>query len=119
MKWIIIAAVFIGGAAGTYFRYIINFQTLFLGYPIGTIIENILGSFLLGLFAGLITYISLKEWVKAGFGAGFCGGFTTMSTLAADTFFLAGIHPVVQPLVYLSISLIGGLTFALQVSSLV
>ncbi|WP_100399721.1 hypothetical protein [Bacillus sp. FJAT-44742] len=58
-EWITIAAVFIGGAARRYFRYIINFQTLFLGYPIGTIIENILGSFLLGWFAGLITYISL------------------------------------------------------------
>jgi CrcB protein len=44
----------------------------------GTLVVNVVGSLLLGLFAGLST-----EWY-ALLGVGFCGAFTTYSTFAVE-----------------------------------
>jgi CrcB protein len=44
----------------------------------GTLLVNVLGSLLLGVFAGLST-----EWY-ALLGVGFCGAFTTYSTFAVE-----------------------------------
>lgn len=101
-----------GGAIGTLFRYLLNMYTFTSGYPLGTVIENLLGSFLLGLLTGWVTNITLKEWVKVGIGVGFCGGFTTMSTLAADTSILFSHMGLTHAILYLLISLIGGLALA-------
>lgn len=103
-------AVAIGGALGTILRYSMNVYTLFVGYPIGTVIENILGSLLLGFLTGWFINRKPREWVKVGLGVGFCGGFTTMSTLAADTLFLYTNMSLIEPLIYLTVSLFGGLT---------
>lgn len=107
-----ILAIFVGGAFGTLFRYTVNEYTLVTGYPLGTVIENIFGSFLLGLLTGWFVYKSTKEWVKAGLGVGLCGGFTTMSTLAADSLFLFEVSGVYSSLLYIVISLFGGIILA-------
>ena len=91
----------------------INNYTFVTGYPLGTIIENIVGSFLLGILTGWFVYSSTKEWVKAGLGVGFCGGFTTMSTFAADSLFLYEMYSLTKPLVYIAISMFGGIFTAL------
>ncbi|MFV8827747.1 fluoride efflux transporter FluC [Alkalihalobacterium sp. APHAB7] len=105
-------AIAIGGAVGTMLRYTLNVYTLFVGYPIGTVIENIVGSLLLGLFTGWFLHRKPREWVKVGLGVGFCGGFTTMSTLAADSLYLYQHMSLMESAIYLSVSLFGGLTFA-------
>lgn len=53
------------------------------GFPLGTIVINITGSFLLGLVAGWL----LKGWlgpIGAVVGAGFLGGYTTFSTASVE-----------------------------------
>jgi len=107
-----IMATALGGALGTLCRYGLNMQLLWTGHPIGTVIENVIGSLLLGLLTGWVLHQKPKEWIKVGVDVGFCGGFTTMSTLAADTVFLANQSAFSEMILYLMTSLFGGLVFA-------
>jgi CrcB protein len=50
-------------------------------YPLGTLLVNIVGSFLLGMFSGL----GLDGHEAALLGTGFCGAFTTYSALAVKS----------------------------------
>jgi fluoride exporter len=71
------------------------------------------GSFLLGLLVGwLLHRTSTAPWLRAGLGAGFCGGFTTMSTLASDLVFVDHAFSAAHSLGYLLASLIGGIALA-------
>jgi len=58
-------------------------------FPTGTLMVNISGSFLLGLVAGLTTHHGLATSTSLVLGAGFTGGYTTLSTWAWETFALA------------------------------
>ncbi|PYZ98989.1 chromosome condensation protein CrcB [Alteribacter lacisalsi] len=113
ISWYLAGAIFIGGALGTIVRYLINVQTMFTLYPIGTLIENIAGSFLLGALTRYVLHRKPREVWKAGLGVGFCGSLTTMSTLAADAFMLAGENSITASALYIGMSLSGGLLVAL------
>ncbi|MFD2706035.1 fluoride efflux transporter FluC [Salibacterium lacus] len=78
-----IMAVGAGGAAGTWLRYLVSHQLPF-DFPVGTMIENVSGSLLLGFLSGWFVVKAPKDWVKAGLGVGLCGGYTTFSTFSAD-----------------------------------
>ncbi|MFC0472412.1 fluoride efflux transporter FluC [Halalkalibacter kiskunsagensis] len=108
-----IVAIAIGAAIGTSLRYYLNLYTLATGYPIGTLIENLSGSLLLGFLTGWFTFKIPRNWVKAGLGVGLCGGFTTMSTLASDSIFLFLEHSWWLSAVYLAASVFGGVICAL------
>lgn len=107
-------AVFFGGAAGTLLRFFINEWSSMALFPVGTVIENVSGSLLLGLLTGWVAYRSVNPVIKEGLGAGFCGGFTTMSTLMADVTMLAtaGGEAVLMTGLYVFVSLTGGLIAA-------
>lgn len=107
-----ILSIGLGGALGTLFRYFLNVNMVFVSLPMVTVIENVLGSLLLGAFTGWLLHKQVKEWLKLGLGVGFCGGFTTMSTLAADSLFLVNHFSFVQAGLYVSVSLFGGIIFA-------
>ncbi len=77
-------AISIGASVGTYCRYSLSIWMNNILFPLGTLVGNIMGSFLLGLFTSIFTRIIPKEWLKLGLGVGFCGGFTTMSTFSAE-----------------------------------
>ena len=56
-----------------------------LRLPVGTLTINTLGSLLLGLFSGWVTFHSGEpEWASVA-GTGFCGGFTTFSSFSLQT----------------------------------
>jgi fluoride exporter len=107
-----IAAVAAGGAAGTYLRFVVGQSMWADTFPLGTLIVNIAGSFLLGILTGTLLMKPGRPWLKAGVGAGFCGGFTTMSTFASDTVLLAAGEAGLF-LLYTAGSIFGGLTAAL------
>ena len=60
-----------------------------VGFPIGTTIINVTGSFLLGLVTGLALAHGLPPEWRAVLGTGFLGGYTTFSTASYETVRLA------------------------------
>ncbi len=73
--------VALGAAFGSPLRYWLSERFDSHEFPAGIWLANTLGSTLLGLFVGLGT----QGEALALLGAGFCGGFTTYSTFAAQT----------------------------------
>jgi len=105
-------AIAIGGALGTLLRYHLNVNLFFDFMPNATIVENLAGSFCLGFLTGLLLHKKFPEWLKLGLGVGLFGGFTTMSTFAADTFSIFALHSSIDALKYLSFTLFGALAMA-------
>lgn len=54
--------------------------------PLGTLLVNVLGSFLLGIFLGYVIKNQSLTPVLFLFTVGFCGGFTTFSAFAVENF---------------------------------
>jgi CrcB protein len=67
-------------------------------FPLGTLLINVSGSFLLGLLAGFLAQRAVPnaDALRLALGVGFCGGFTTFSTFALET------HALVEDGVWLS-----------------
>lgn len=79
----------IAGAAGTVCRYLIVqlFQKLHVTeFPWGTLVVNLLGCFLFGVFVALADHkMIINQETKTLVLIGFAGAFTTFSTFAYDT----------------------------------
>ena len=87
-----IVSVAAGGAIGSVARYLVGlgFRAM-LGpdFPWGTLIVNVTGSFLVGLFIALAaTKWDLPQATHMFLVIGICGGYTTFSTFALDIFYL-------------------------------
>lgn len=77
-------------------------------FPWGTACVNLLGSFALGLLAGLVEYHGADLNTAKIIGFGFLGAFTTFSTFAVETTRLSTRLRVR----YVAISVVGGLALA-------
>jgi len=83
--------VTIGSALGGVLRYAITRLTLTysVGFPFGTILINVLGSFVIGYF-GTLTLQSgrypVSDNLRLFVMVGICGGFTTFSSFSLQTF---------------------------------
>ncbi len=82
-----------GGAAGAVARYLVDSAVLdrFPGaFPLGILVVNVGGSFVLGLLAALIVDRAvLSSDLRAPLIVGFLGAYTTFSTLMLDSWRLA------------------------------
>jgi CrcB protein len=84
MHWVL---VFIGGGLGAVARHGINRAGLALlgpGFPWWTLAVNVLGSFLIGLLAGLFGAWETGHNARLFLTTGFLGGFTTFSAFSLD-----------------------------------
>ncbi len=83
-----------GGAIGSVSRFGLGLAMLRLTgprFPWGTLLINVLGSFIIGYFgalAGADGRLSAPEEIKVFVLVGFCGGFTTFSSFSLQTFIL-------------------------------
>ena len=78
-----------GSALGGVSRYLMGGlvqRIAGVGFPGGTLVVNVTGSFLLGLFLRYALETStLSSELRAFLTVGFCGGYTTFSTFSYET----------------------------------
>jgi len=77
-----------GGFFGSIFRYFISFLNIsidFFSIPVGTLLINIIGSFIIGFLTGMAdkSTILTLGW-RLFLMVGLCGGFTTFSTFTSE-----------------------------------
>lgn len=90
MQWI---AVALGGAVGAMLRHgtATAVQVWSDGrLPYGTFVVNLVGSFVLGVLAGLVLHGSVRDDVRLFVGTGMMGALTTYSTFSLETVSLLG-----------------------------
>ncbi len=108
-----IILVGIGGGLGSIFRYLTSlfvakyFQGVF---PLATFATNILGCLAIGLLLGLFERQQLTSPdLKFLFIIGFCGGYTTFSSFAAENINLFHSGHLLTPFLYIAASILTSL----------
>lgn len=109
--------VMCGGALGALSRYLVATactHVRVLSLPIGTFVVNVVGCFLLGFFAVMGEQCTSlpRPWLLL-FTVGFCGSFTTFSTLTSELYLTTSAGQLWHALLYLAASVVVG--FALFV----
>jgi CrcB protein len=105
-------AVFIGGAAGTVCRYLLEAHHPIAtgGFPWVTLVVNLSGSLAIGALLPLTEHVGPRvPLLRPLLVVGFLGGWTTYSTLTVEATLLANNGDIVTCLAYLAATVIGGL----------
>ena len=88
--------VFLGAGVGGALRHGVNVGAARLfgyGFPFGTLVVNVMGSFLMGLVAGYFAFRpGMGQHVRLFLTTGVLGGFTTFSAFSLDTALLVERH---------------------------
>ncbi|GIM44705.1 putative fluoride ion transporter CrcB 1 [Collibacillus ludicampi] len=106
----------IAGVLGALFRYdlgLLIHSWWSLSFPLETLLINYLGCIILGWFTPwAASHKNFPSWIRVGFGTGFIGSFTTFSTFSAETLALIqkGLWGIA--ILYVLLSLWGGLLMA-------
>jgi len=93
-----VGVIMFGGALGAVARYVLSttiMDKIGANFPYGTLLVNVLGSFLMGFLAMfLVERIGLDPLLRLGLFVGFLGAFTTFSTFSMETMnlFEQGYH---------------------------
>jgi len=88
--------VFLGAGIGGAVRHGVSVgsaRLIGLGFPTGTLIVNVVGSFFMGLLAGyFLARPGISQQVRLFLTTGILGGFTTFSAFSLDTALLMERH---------------------------
>jgi fluoride exporter len=112
----IILIVAAGSALGGVARFLVGrwvHETFQISFPLGTLIINVTGSFLIGIFYAWAVKGTISEETRLMLTAGFCGGFTTFSTFAWENLELLRNGHALQALTYSLASVVLGIGAAI------
>ncbi len=115
LKGVLLAGI--GGFIGSITRYV---TTVFVhkifptNFPLGTLIVNLVGCFLIGIILGLFEKGEvLSPEMRLMLSVGFCGGLTTFSTFTNDTINLINDREVLFLMLYMGVSIFLGISLTL------
>lgn len=115
--------IFLGGGCGSVLRYVISTasagMSTSLSFPIGTLICNILGCFLIGMFNALSSHLGWSADTRLMLTVGLCGGFTTFSTFSNEGLAMLQSAHYITFALYVSLSLILGIAAVIAGNSLI
>jgi len=98
--------VFLGAGIGGALRHGVNVGAVRLfgyGFPFGTLIVNVAGSFLIGLLAGYFAFRpGIPQDIRLFLTTGILGGFTTFSAFSLDSALLIERHAYALAAVYVA-----------------
>jgi CrcB protein len=98
--------VFAGAGIGGALRHGVNVGAAKLfgyGFPFGTLIVNVLGSFLIGILAGYFSFrLGISQHMRLFLITGILGGFTTFSAFSLDSALLIERHAYALAAVYVA-----------------
>ncbi len=102
--------VFVGGGVGSALRFLLSKSLAFNPenhfFPYGTLLANVLSSFILGIVIQKHINAQLNEQMKWLLAIGFCGGFSTFSTFAYEFYQYITKGQLVLGIVYVLISIL-------------
>jgi len=102
-----------GGFIGSVMRFLVQYfveKGMSSTFPLGTLVANITGSFIIGIVFALAEKGNLlsAEW-RIFLAVGICGGFTTFSSFAYNNFTMIKEHSLMQLLINVGGSLVLGI----------
>lgn len=97
----------IGGALGAMLRYCISLIPTKTTFPVLTLITNIIGAFLIGVFVAYGAKKNISANMMLLLKTGLCGGFTTFSTFSLESLNLFKGGKPLAAIVYGIVSLAG------------
>lgn len=99
----IVSAILCLGALGGIVRLAFDSLGIY-----GTVLVNLLGTFVLGYLTRVVEGKRIPEWFYIGMSSGFIGAFTTFSSFTTDTLDFLKTNPE-NALLYVLISVAGGM----------
>jgi len=105
--------VFLGAGIGGALRHGVNVGAARLwgfGFPLGTLIVNVAGSFAMGLLAGYFLFRpGIDQHVRLFLTTGVLGGFTTFSAFSLDAALLVERHAYALAAAYVAGSVVAAI----------
>lgn len=104
MALVQIGSVGLAGAVGALVRYLLGrFIAERAGsqFPLGTLVINVSGAFVIGLLLGLTGHNIISAGLQVVLATGFLGGYTTFSTMCWEGVQLARGGSTVRSILYL------------------
>ncbi len=109
-------AIGIGATLGAWLRWGLSlwFNPVFVSLPLGTLIANLGGGYLIGIAVGVFQDLPAlsPEW-RLLVVTGFLGGLTTFSTFSAEAMLLLQRNEYGWALAHASVHLIGSIAFCI------
>jgi len=101
-----------GGFIGSVLRYFVSKLNLvwdFYSIPAGTLLVNVLGSFIIGFLTGISVRSNLlSSDMRLFLMVGICGGFTTFSSFTGENLILAHNGQILSMFLYTGLSIFLG-----------